>query len=114
LDETNACTETNKVNWKIFRNWILHSVLELKIFCFARIYYDLKFNETGEPDEFLKSVNHVDETKFGIAVCTVDGQRFSIGDAKTQFSLQALARPITYGCLLSTHFGLQFHFQVSF
>ena len=72
----------------------------------------MKFNETGEPDEFLKSVNHVDETKFGIAVCTVDGQRFSIGDAKTQFSLQALARPITYGCVLSTPFGLHFHLPV--
>ena len=87
-------------------------VLKLKWLCFARIYYDLKFNETGEPDVFLKSVNHVDETKFGIAVCTVDGQRFSIGDAKTQFSLQALARPITYGCVLSTPFELRFHLPV--
>ena len=58
-------------------------------------------NENGEPDPFLKKLNHIDETKFGISVCTVDGQRFSIGDATTPFCLQSLARPITYGIALN-------------
>ena len=57
----------------------------------------MKTIETGEPDPFLKKLKHVDETKFGISVCTVDGQRFSIGDADTPFCLQALARSISYG-----------------
>ena len=62
-----------------------------------RIYNDLKLNENGQPDAFLKKINHIDESKFGISVCTVDGQRFSIGDATTPFSLHSLSRPITYG-----------------
>ena len=33
-------------------------------------------------------------------MCTVDGQRFSIGDATIPFCLQSLARPITYGITL--------------
>ena len=36
-----------------------------------------------------------------LSVCTVDGQRFSIGDATTPFCLQSLARPITYGIALN-------------
>ena len=32
-----------------------------------RIYNDLIVDETGEPDAYLKSINHIDETKFGIS-----------------------------------------------
>ena len=61
-------------------------------------YHKLKLNNAGEPDPFLKKViDHFDDSTFGISICTVDGQRFSIGDATKPFSLQSLCRPITYG-----------------
>merc|ERR1712141_209430 len=64
------------------------------------IYHKLKLDESGEPDPFLKKINHVDETKFGISVCTIDGQCFSIGDATSTFCLQELCKPIVYGITL--------------
>ena len=67
---------------------------------YFRLYHDLKKNEAGEADAFFKRIKHIDEKSFGISVCTVDGQRFSIGDATIPFCLQSLARPITYGITL--------------
>jgi len=67
----------------------------------AKLYHDLIKIETGDADAWLKKINHLDENHFGISVCTVDGQRFSIGDATTPFSLQSLVRPITYGITLN-------------
>ena len=43
------------------------------------IYEKLKQIQTGKADPFLTKLDHLDDEKFGIAVCTVDGQRFSIG-----------------------------------
>ena len=55
-------------------------IMTLTKFTFLwRIFYDLRTIQNGKPDPFLKKLEHVDETKFGISVCTVDGQRFSIG-----------------------------------
>ena len=46
-----------------------------------------------------------------LSVCTVDGQRFSIGDATTPFCMQSLARPITYGITLNELDGEVHKFQ---
>merc|ERR1712110_191263 len=78
----------------------------------TEIYHKLKMNKTGEPDPFLKKViDHFDDSTFGISVCTVDGQRFSIGDATTPFSLQSLAKPITYGIALNELGDEVHHYQ---
>jgi glutaminase len=39
--------------------------------------------------------------QWGLAVCTIDGQRFSIGDAEIPFTLQSTSQAITYGICLS-------------
>ena len=75
------------------------------------IYHKLKLDESGEPDPFLKKINHIDETKFGISVCTIDGQRFSIGDATSTFCLQELCKPIVYGITLDELDGLVHKYQ---
>jgi glutaminase len=41
--------------------------------------------------DFLPQFATQNADKFGIAICTVDGQRFSIGDVEDPFSLQAIA-----------------------
>jgi glutaminase len=33
---------------------------------------------------------------WGVAICSVDGQRFSIGDADTRFCVQSSSKPVTY------------------
>ena len=38
--------------------------------------------------------------KWGISICTVDGQRFSIGDVHDKFTVQSTSKPITYSLTL--------------
>ena len=38
--------------------------------------------------------------KWGISICTVDGQRFSIGDVHDKFTIQSTSKPITYSLTL--------------
>ena len=33
---------------------------------------------------------------WGVAICSVDGQRFSIGDTDTRFCVQSSSKPVTY------------------
>ncbi len=40
---------------------------------------------------------------FGVGVCTVDGQRFALGDSETFFSLQSTCKPINYCLALEEH-----------
>jgi len=87
---------------KAFQNRLVIPAFETFNENITEIYHKLKLNTAGEPDPFLKKViDHFDDSTFGISICTVDGQRFSIGDATKPFSLQSLCRPITYGIALN-------------
>lgn len=37
---------------------------------------------------------------WGVSVCTIDGQRFSIGDVNIPFTLQSCSKPLTYAIAL--------------
>ena len=37
---------------------------------------------------------------WGLSVCTVDGQRLSLGNVDTAFTLQSCSKPFTYGVCL--------------
>ena len=86
---------------KAFQNRLVIPAFE--VFCdnLTQIYEKLKLNQTGHVDPVLKKLINIDDNAFGISVCTVDGQRFSIGDAAVPFCLLALSRPITYGITLN-------------
>ncbi|MEN0004103.1 MAG: glutaminase A [Bacteroidota bacterium] len=47
----------------------------------------------------------VNPEQWAVSVCTVDGQRFSIGDTQTQFCLQSTCKPINY-CIALENNGI--------
>jgi glutaminase len=40
---------------------------------------------------------------FGVAVCTIDGQRFSVGDVQVPFCVQSCSKVVTYAIAQSLH-----------
>ncbi len=50
----------------------------------------------GEVATYIPQLGCVDPEKFGVSVCTVSGQRFSIGDHNDMFTIQSVSKPITY------------------
>ena len=59
----------------------------------------------GQQATYIPQLAVVDPDQHAAAVCTIDGQRWSIGDAsETYFSLQSCASPITY-CMALEELG---------
>lgn len=57
----------------------------------------------GAVASYIPQLARVDPERFGVAVCTVDGRRWTIGDAQTEFSVQSCHKPMTYGLALEEH-----------
>jgi glutaminase len=53
--------------------------------------------------DYIPQLKRVDPEKFGIAVCTVDGQRYSVGDTNDLFCVQSMCKPINYSLALEEH-----------
>jgi glutaminase len=69
----------------------------------TRMYNELLPMTSGAVADYIPQLKRVDPDRLAIAVCTVDGQRFSIGDAATLFSLQSVSKTVSYCLALDEH-----------
>jgi glutaminase len=67
------------------------------------MYRSLLADDRGAVADYIPQLKRVDPDQFAIAICTVDGQRFSIGDSTTGFCLQSVCKPINYCLALEEH-----------
>jgi glutaminase len=58
----------------------------------TEIYHDLLDNRDGEVAQYIPTLRDADPEKFGIAICTADGQVFQIGDTGVGFSIQSTSK----------------------
>ena len=54
-----------------------------------RMYETVKENTGGKVADYIPQFAKQDSNHFGISICTIDGQRFSIGDTEIPFTLQS-------------------------
>ncbi|MEO3770667.1 glutaminase A [Micromonospora sp. B9E7] len=76
------------------------------------IYEGLRGADEGQVADYIPQLGRVDPEKFGIALCTVDGQRFAAGDAESMFCVQSVCKPINYCLALEQHGAEQVHQHV--
>ena len=57
----------------------------------------------GRPADYIPDLSKVDPKLFGIAIATVDGQVYTVGDADTAFTIQSVSKPFMYGYALQHH-----------
>jgi len=78
------------------------------------VYEETRGNRSGRPANYIPQLDlkepRVDQ--YGIALCTIDGQRHAVGDAQVFFSLQSTCKPILYALALEEHGAERVHAHV--
>ncbi|XP_012273146.1 glutaminase kidney isoform, mitochondrial isoform X7 [Orussus abietinus] len=63
-------------------------------------YWKCKTNTEGKVAAYIPQLARMSPDYWGVSVCTIDGQRFSIGDTNIPFTLQSCSKPLTYAIAL--------------
>jgi glutaminase len=73
----------------------------------TRIYSQCKSVDEGSVASYIPQLAEVDPDLFGVSVCSVDGQRFNIGETQKIFSVQSVSKVFSYAAAVETN-GLEF------
>ncbi len=66
----------------------------------GRLHADLLNLTAGIPFQGIPAMADADNGKFAIAMATVDGHVYTVGDAEVEFSIQSISKPFSYGLAL--------------
>ncbi|MDI9916451.1 glutaminase A [Rhodococcus sp. IEGM 1379] len=69
----------------------------------ARIFNDVRALDAGTLADYIPELASVAPDSFGIAVATVDGYVYEIGDTGLPFTIQSISKPFTYALALADH-----------
>ena len=64
----------------------------------------MKDNNEGNVASYIPQLAKYSNKHWAVSICTVDGQRLSLGDVNTSFTLQSVSKAFTYGFCLQ-HLG---------
>jgi glutaminase len=77
-------------------------------------YFDLKECMDGKVADYIPQLAKNRQEKFGVSVCTVDGQTFNLGDHGDHFSIQSCSKPFMYCYARSLHGLKKVHSHVGY
>lgn len=60
------------------------------------IYWKARTNTAGKVADYIPQLARYSPDYWGVSICTVDGQRHSIGDTDIPFCLQSTSKPLNY------------------
>ncbi|KAH3748971.1 hypothetical protein DPMN_183460 [Dreissena polymorpha] len=66
-----------------------------------QMYWNARDNIHGKVATYIPQLARYSPNLWGIAMCTVDGQRYSVGDVNYPFCLQSVSKPLTYAMALN-------------
>ncbi|XP_064652355.1 glutaminase liver isoform, mitochondrial-like isoform X2 [Lineus longissimus] len=95
------CVQDNVVLiGRAFRNQFV--VPEFPVFTqqVDNLYWKCRTNTTGKIADYIPQLARTSPDFWGVSLCTVDGQRHSIGDTENPFCLQSVSKPLNYAVAL--------------
>ncbi|XP_045618665.1 glutaminase liver isoform, mitochondrial isoform X2 [Procambarus clarkii] len=64
-------------------------------------YWSAKSLTLGKVAAYIPQLARFSPEQWGVSVCSVDGQRYDIGDTNINFTMQSCSKPVTYGIALN-------------
>ncbi|KAK6167742.1 hypothetical protein SNE40_021703 [Patella caerulea] len=76
---------------------------EFTTFCenIEDLYWKVKSKTDGKVASYIPQLARYSPDLWGVSVCTIDGQRYSIGDVDVPVCLQSVSKPLTYALVLN-------------
>jgi len=68
-----------------------------------RIFYRVAKIRDGAVADYIPQLARVNPDRLAVAICSVDGQSYAIGDALMHFSVQSCSKPVNYCLALEEH-----------
>jgi glutaminase len=65
------------------------------------LFQRVSANRGGANADYIPILRNADPERWGVAICSVDGQRLALGDVDVHHSIQSVSKPITYAYALS-------------
>ncbi|XP_035827968.1 glutaminase kidney isoform, mitochondrial, partial [Aplysia californica] len=85
---------------KAFRNQFIIPEFQQFTQRIDELFWRAKANTAGELASYIPQLARFNPESWGLAICTVDGQRYALGDAFDPICLQSVSKPLTYAMVL--------------
>jgi len=127
LEKINGVSKDVELDFKLFRDIVVDDIGFINktlegnlvipdfddfVLKLATIYENTKNVRGGKNAAYIPELARANPDSFAISVCTVDGQRWSIGDFEDRFSLQSCSKPICYLMALLENGEKKVHYHV--
>ncbi|XP_012681943.1 glutaminase kidney isoform, mitochondrial-like [Clupea harengus] len=91
------CVGTNIVLLtQAFRKKFIIPDFETFVSHINEIYYSVQRQDGGQVADYIPQLAKLNPDSWGVSLCTVDGQRHSVGDTRVPFCLQSCVKPLEY------------------
>jgi len=67
------------------------------------IYNNCLDEKGGNVADYIPQLAKQNPEHFGVSICTIDGQRYHVGDTNVNFCIQSCSKPVTYSLALEEH-----------